>query len=115
VYLLNHIVFCIRRHFKRGYLYLPDRGLSLVARKEGTGGVARSRSAFLGAWSKFYEGITEPLIAEALVVRDGVIFARLRGYSKVVMEMDARRLFHSGTIAMILDRLWHLSFKNLES
>jgi hypothetical protein len=115
VYLLNHIVFCIRRHFKRGYLYLPDRGLSLVARKEGTGGVARSRSAFLGAWSKFYEGITEPLIAEALVVRDGVIFARLRGYSKVVMEMDARRLFHSGTIAMILDRLWHLVFKKLES
>jgi ribonuclease HI len=65
-----------------------DGGLSLVARKGGAGGVARSRSAFLAAWSKPYEGITDPLIAEALAVRDGVIFARLRGYSKVVMETD---------------------------
>jgi hypothetical protein len=60
----------------------------LVARKGGAGGVARSRSTFIGAWSKPYEGITNPLIAEALVVRDGVIFAQLRGYSKVVLETD---------------------------
>jgi hypothetical protein len=60
----------------------------LIAWKGGTGGVARSHSAYLGAWSKPYEGITDLLIAEALALRDGVIFARLRGYAKLVMETD---------------------------
>jgi hypothetical protein len=50
--------------------------------------VARSHSSYLGAWSKPYEGITDPLVAEALALRDGVIFARLRGYPKMVIETD---------------------------
>ena len=33
-------------------------------------------------------GITDPLIAEALALRDGVLFAHLRGYSEVVFESD---------------------------
>jgi ribonuclease HI len=65
-----------------------DGGLSTAVRKGGAGGIARSRTGYLGAWSKPYEGITDPLIAETLALRDGVIFARLRGYPKVVMETD---------------------------
>jgi hypothetical protein len=65
-----------------------DGGLSLIAPKGGAGGVARSHSAYLGSWSKDYEGITDLHIAEALALRDGVILARLRGYVKVVMETD---------------------------
>ena len=65
-----------------------DGGLSLDARRGGAGGVARSHSEYLGAWSKPYEGISDPLVAEALALRDGVIFAKLRGYLKVVMETD---------------------------
>jgi hypothetical protein len=33
-------------------------------------------------------GITDPLIAEAMSLRDGVIFAKLRGFSRVVFEVD---------------------------
>ena len=58
------------------------------ARRGGIGGVARSRSSFLAAWCKPYPGITDPLIAEALAIRDGVIFARLRGYADVVFVSD---------------------------
>ena len=32
--------------------------------------------------------MTDPLIAEAEAVRDGVIFAKLRGFSHVIMETD---------------------------
>jgi hypothetical protein len=63
-----------------------DCGMSMEARKGGAGGVAplaRSSSTFLGAWSKPHPGITDPLIAEALPLRDGVIFARPRGYPDV--------------------------------
>ena len=56
--------------------------------KGGAGGVARSSCSFLGAWSKPYPGVTDPFIAEAMAVRDGVIFACLRGYTHVIMEMD---------------------------
>jgi hypothetical protein len=65
-----------------------DGGLSLEARTGGAGGVARSHSTLLGAWSKPYPGVRDPLITEALALRDGVLFARLRGYLKVVMETD---------------------------
>nr|XP_051230109.1 uncharacterized protein LOC127348034 [Lolium perenne] len=54
----------------------------------GAGGVARTTTAFLVAWSKPYEGLTDPLTAEALAMRDGVIFARLRGFTRVVLEVD---------------------------
>jgi hypothetical protein len=76
-----------------------DRGLSLDTRKDGAGGVARSHSGFLGAWSKPYDGISDSLIAEALALRDGVIFAKLRGFSKVVRHI-AWRLSISRTLTM---------------
>ena len=56
--------------------------------KGGAGGVARSSCSFLGAWSKPSPGVTDPFIAEALAVRDGVIFACLRGYTHVIVETD---------------------------
>jgi hypothetical protein len=65
-----------------------DGGLSLDTRKAGAGGVARSHLSYLGACSKPYDGISNSLIAETLALRDGVIFAKLRGFPKVVMETD---------------------------
>ena len=43
----------------------------------GLGGVARSSSGFKGAWCKPVPGVTDPLIAEALALKEGVIFATL--------------------------------------
>lgn len=54
----------------------------------GGGGVARSHLSVLGAWSKPLPGVTDPFIAEVLALREGVIFAQLRGFSHVVMEVD---------------------------
>ena len=65
-----------------------DAAVRCLEGKIGAGGVARSSAAFQGAWSKPYLGVTDPLIAEALAVRDGVIFARLRGFSHVLLETD---------------------------
>lgn len=77
--------------------------------KGGAGGVARSPSSFLGAWSKPYPGVMDPLIAEAMAVRDGVIFANLRGFSNVVMVTDCLEVV-SGPLATTLDRPWLLSY-----
>jgi hypothetical protein len=94
-----------------------DGGLSLDAHKGGAGGIARTSSAFLGAWSKPYEGITDPLIAEALSLRDGVILARLRGFMRVIMEVDCLEMVHLWTsrhgarsiVAPILSEIGELS------
>jgi hypothetical protein len=61
---------------------------SFDAHRGGVGEVARSRYAYLSAWSKPYNDLTDPLVAEALALRDDVIIAKLRGYPKVVMETD---------------------------
>ena len=53
------------------------------------GGVARSHSSFMAAWAKPYHGVTDPLVTETLAIRDGVIFAKLRGFPKLVMETDS--------------------------
>jgi hypothetical protein len=47
-----------------------DVGIALDVRKGGAGGVARSPSGFMGAWSKPYPRITDPMIAEALALSD---------------------------------------------
>ena len=65
-----------------------DAAISNESLKGGAGGVARSHVAFLGAWCKALEGVTDPMIAELLAVREGAIFARLRGYSHVIIESD---------------------------
>jgi hypothetical protein len=65
-----------------------DAGISMEERKGGAGGIARSPAGFVAAWCKPYDGVTDPLIAETLALRDGVIFAKLRGFTRVVMESD---------------------------
>ncbi|KAI4979750.1 hypothetical protein ZWY2020_016503 [Hordeum vulgare] len=55
----------------------PDGSVAMEARRGGIRGVARSSTAMKAAWCKPYAGITDPLIAEAPAVRDGVIFAKL--------------------------------------
>ena len=65
-----------------------DGALSSDTRTGGAGGVARSHLCFLGAWSKPLYGVTDPLISELLAVREGTIFAQLRGFSHVVIETD---------------------------
>lgn len=54
----------------------------------GAGCAARSHLAFLGSWSKPLEGINDLMIVELLALPEGGIFARLLGYSHVMMEMD---------------------------
>ena len=58
-----------------------DDGIAGEVRKGGAGGITRSPTDFIAAWSKPYPGVTDPLVAEALAMRDRVIFAQLRGFS----------------------------------
>jgi hypothetical protein len=67
-------------------------GIAFDALKAGAGGIARNTSGFIGAWSKLYPSATDPLIAEALVLGDGVIFVKLRGFTRVVMETDCKEV-----------------------
>ena len=65
-----------------------DAALGMDSDKVGAGGVACSSSALLGAWSKPHFGVSDLFIGETLALRDGVIFANLRGFSHVIMETD---------------------------
>ena len=65
-----------------------DAAVNSECGKAGAGGVARSDTSLLGAWCKPHDGVSDPLIAEAEALRDGVIFAKLRGFSRVIMETD---------------------------
>ena len=69
-----------------------DGSVSPTENRSGAGGVARTSSDFIAAWSKPHENITDPLIAEALALRDGVIFGKLRGFSRVIFEADCLEL-----------------------
>jgi len=65
-----------------------DGAINFAQNCSGAGGVARSSTAFLGAWCKPHVGISDPLIVEALAMRDGARFAKIRGFTHVIMEMD---------------------------
>jgi hypothetical protein len=71
-----------------------DAGISFDAMRGGAGGVVRSPSGFIGAWSKPLPGVTDPLIAEAMALHEGVVFAQLRGFSRVVFEVDCLEVVH---------------------
>lgn len=53
-----------------------------------TGAVARDGSSFRGASCKIYKGITEPLVVEALALRDAFAYAVKQGFQCVVFEVD---------------------------
>ena len=65
-----------------------DGETDAVSGNGGVGGLVRSSSTFVAAWSKPLPGVSDPLIAETLAVREGVIFAQLRGFSQVLVETD---------------------------
>lgn len=89
-----------------------DAGISMQEHRGGVGGVARSSSVFLAAWCKPCPGITDPLVAEATAVREGVIVATLRGFARVEIETDSlevvnlwksRRISRSVIAPLLLD------------
>ena len=65
-----------------------DAAVHLDDGNAGLGGVARSSSGFKGAWCKPSSGVTDPLIAGAVALKEGVRFATLRGCTHVIMETD---------------------------
>jgi hypothetical protein len=71
-----------------------DASISFDAMKGGAGGVVLSSSGFIGAWSKPLPGVTDPLIAKAMSLREGVVFAKLRDFSPVVFEVDCFEVVH---------------------
>jgi hypothetical protein len=82
-------------------------GQDIVA---GSGGVARDSSRrFRGAWCKAYPGIDDPLISEALALRDAVVFARAcSDCSELVRLWENKRTYRS-VIATILEEVSILS------
>jgi hypothetical protein len=56
--------------------------------KGGVGGlhVLLKASSLLGV-NPFHE-VIDPLIAEAMALREGVIFSKLRGFSRLIFEVD---------------------------
>ncbi|KAE8769189.1 Casein kinase I-2-like protein [Hordeum vulgare] len=69
-----------------------DAAVDILRQQCVGGGVARSRCSLLGALAKPHAGVTDPLIAETLVLREGVIFASLRGFPNLVMETDCQEV-----------------------
>lgn len=95
-----------------------DGAIDAGAGNGGAGGVARSSSSLVGAWSKPLLGVTDPLIAETLALREGVIFAKLRGFQEVVMETDCLEIVNlwnlrsssRSVVAPILVEIWRASY-----
>lgn len=56
----------------------------------------------MGAWCKPIEGVTGPLVVKAISLREGVIFAKLRGFARVEMETGSLKWSISGTHAVSL-------------
>jgi hypothetical protein len=72
-----------------GYVKINTYGsINSAEGNGGAGGVARSSSRLIGAWNKPLLGITDPLVVECPSLRDGVLFAQLRGLTHVIMETD---------------------------
>uniref|UniRef100_A0A453JMD1 RNase H type-1 domain-containing protein n=1 Tax=Aegilops tauschii subsp. strangulata TaxID=200361 RepID=A0A453JMD1_AEGTS len=69
-----------------------DASVSMTENRSGVGGLARTSSTFVAAWSKPHLNVTDPLTAEAPALRDGVIFGKLQGLQRVVFETDCLEL-----------------------
>ena len=69
-----------------------DGALNIAEGRGGAGGVARSSSALLGSWCKPFVEISNPFLMEAISMREGVLFAKLRGLSHVIMKIDCQEL-----------------------
>jgi hypothetical protein len=84
-----------------------------------TGGVARDTDGFKSAWCRLYQGITDPLIIEALALRDAVVAARSQGFDKIIAETDSAELVrlwmergnHRAVIAPIISEISDISLE----
>ena len=54
-----------------------DAAVHLDDGNAGAGGIARASSGFKGAWCKPLSGVMDPLIAEVLALKEGVLLATL--------------------------------------
>jgi hypothetical protein len=94
-----------------------DAAFNVTDNLAATGAIAREGLVFRGATSKIYRGVSDPLFIESLALRDAVIFARGRGFSRVVFEVDSEdlvRLWHNrakdrSVIKQVLDEISELS------
>ena len=59
-----------------------------------TGVVARNHITFLGASTKVYDGVSDPLTTEALAARDACAFAIQKGFQAVVLATDCQVLLN---------------------
>jgi hypothetical protein len=57
-----------------------------------SGVVARDHNTSIGATTKVYEGVLEPLIVEALAARDACVYDVKRGFDRVVLVTDCQVL-----------------------
>jgi ribonuclease HI len=82
-----------------------------------TGAVAREGVVFRGATGKTYRGVSDPLTVESLAFRDAVVYARSRGFTNVVFEVDSEdlvRLWQNrandlSVVKQVLDEISELS------
>jgi ribonuclease HI len=82
-----------------------------------TGVVAREGVVFRGATGKTYRGVSDPLTVESLAFRDDVVYARSRGFTNVVFEVDSEdlvRLWQNrandlSVVKQVLDEISELS------
>jgi ribonuclease HI len=82
-----------------------------------TGGVARDSNGFKSAWCKLYRGISDPLIIEALALRDAIVEARSQHFDRIVAETDSSELVrlwmergnHRAVIAPIISEISDIS------
>jgi ribonuclease HI len=108
-----------------GYVKLNlDGAICIQEGTSGSGGVARDATGFRGAWSKVYQGISDPLCAEAMAFRDAVLFAQARNFRSVIFETDyselvrcweARQTDRSMSAPMLQDVNKLVSFFSLSS
>jgi hypothetical protein len=54
--------------------------------------IARDNVSFLGATTKVYDGVLDPLIVETLAMRDACAYAIQRGFDRVVLSTDCQVL-----------------------
>lgn len=67
----------------------------------------------MAAWCKPYPGVTDPLVSGVLAMRDGVIFARLRCYEKVLLETDNLEMVNLWLRTTLQDQWWRLTYQKL--
>ena len=69
-----------------------DGAICLESGLASTGVVVREGLNFRGAGGKMYRGISDPLVIEALALRDAALYAVEKGFGIVMFEVDCLEL-----------------------